>query len=332
MSVDIQLSKLSESRLRRKKISPLKKTIILLLILVISFNAIGLYFGNIFYKKIFVIHKDKDINPYETAKTTFNENRFTSLQREEVSVSSKFDYKLRGTYIKNSKNTKNTVIILHGISENRWDSMRYADLYLDHGFNVLIYDSRANGNSGGNNITYGYCEQYDLDSFVSWLQKKNKDGIIGVHGVSIGASTAIMHSQIDSEKNRVKFYVTDSAFSDLNELLKLRLKENYKIGNPIIQKLALFYSNKVASLKAGFTFDKVSPLTAVKASKAPTLFIHGKTDLSVPPSMSEELYKAKNGQKEIYVSLNTGHASSLQYNREEYKQKLYKFLDSVMAN
>lgn len=331
MGVDIQLNKLDNNHLLRKKSNPIKKIIIVLIILFISFNALGVYFGNVFYKRMFIIEKDKTTNPYETAKTTFNENRLTSLQREDISISSKFDYKLRGTYIKNSKPTKNTVIILHGMSETRWNSMKYADLYLDHGFNVLIYDSRACGTSGGKNISYGFCEQYDLDSFVTWLQKKNKDGIIGVHGVSFGASTAIMHSQMDSEKNRVKFYVADSSFSDLNELIKLKLNEYYKIDNPIIQKLAMFYSNKVTSLRAGFTFDNVSPLAAVKHSKGPILFIHSKADLGIPAYMSENLYKAKDGKKEIYLSLNTGHAASLQYNKNEYKQKLYEFVDSVMS-
>jgi fermentation-respiration switch protein FrsA (DUF1100 family) len=331
MGVDIQFSKLDDSHLLRKKSNPVKKVIIMLIILFISFNALGLYFGNDFYNRMFVIEKDKNTNPYEAAKSTFNENRLTSLQREDISVSSKFDYKIRGTYIKNSKPTKNTVIILHGMYETRWNSMKYADLYLDHGFNVLIYDSRACGTSGGNNISYGYCEQYDLDSVVTWLQKKNKDGIIGVHGVSFGASTAIMHSQIDSEKNRVKFYVADSSFSDLDELIKLKLKEYYKIDNPIIQKLAIFYSNKVTSLRAGFNFDNVSPLAAVKKSKAPILFIHSKADLSIPAYMSENLYKAKTEKKELYLSLNTGHASSLQYNKNEYKQKLYEFIDSIMS-
>lgn len=331
MGVDIQFSKLNQNHMRKKKSSPIKKVIILILILFISFNALGLYFGNVIYNKLFIIEKSKDNNPYETAKTTFNDNRFSTLQREDITISSKFDYKLRGTYIKNSKATKNTVIILHGIGENRWDSMKYADLYLDRGFNVFIYDSRACGTSGGKNISYGYYEQYDLDSIVTWLQKKNKDGLIGVHGVSLGASTAIMHSQIDSDKNRVKFYVADSSFSDLNTLICMKLKEDYKMDNPIVEKLALFYSNKVTSLRSGFTFDKVSPISSVKTSKAPMLFIHSKDDLIIPSNMSENLYNAKKGEKGIYISSNSGHASSLKYNKNDYKQKLNEFLDSVMS-
>jgi hypothetical protein len=47
--------------------------------------------------------------------------------------------------------------------------------------------------------------------------------------------------------------------------------------------------------------------------------------------MSEELYKAKKGIKEIYIAPHGDHCKSLRMNREEYTNRLYGFVDRVMT-
>lgn len=329
MNVNIQFTSLKD--VRKKKKSKIQTTLNIIILIVILFNMIMLYIGNLFYNKAFLMDTKKDLDLYESNKQYFSEARFNTLQREEVSVSSKNNYKLFGTYIKNGKVTEDTVILVHGLGGSRWTMLKYVDMYLDKGFNVLIYDGRAHGESGGSNITYGYYEQADLDKWVSFIYGKNKGGIIGVHGEALGASTALLHSRLNESKKRVDFYVVDSAYSDLAELFTIRMQEDYNFKFKFLAKTVLFYSNIVNKLKNNFNFIDASPKYKLDQVTTPIFFIHGSDDKDVPKYMSEEMYNIKPGKKDIYIAPNSGHAQAYISNPELYIEKTYNFLDSILS-
>lgn len=330
MSVEIQFTSLKDVRRKNKKKWP-RIIFDVFIILFIVVNAAGLYVGNYFYKKAFNIETKKDLDQYESNKLTFNESRYNELQKEQVYTASKHDYKLYGTYIENLKSTKNTIILVHGLGGSRWSVMKYTDMYLDKGFNVLIYDGRDHGYSGGDNVTYGYYEKDDLDKWVQWVYKKNKGGIIGVHGESMGAVTALLQSKMDETKKRVSFYIADSGYSDLNDIFALRLKEDYKIKFTIAAKPLLFYANIINKINNEFDFNQVSPINDIKNVKTPIMFIHGANDKYIPKYMSEEMYKAKSGIKKLYIAPNSNHGEAYYNNEDEYRENVYSFIDSVSA-
>lgn len=319
-------------KVKRKKNRKLKKIILIpLIIIFICISALGFYNGNLVYIKACKEQTSKGVsNMYNTYKSTFNEERFKSLKKENVTIKSKYGYELKGIYMENPKKTKNSVVIVHGIKSSCWESMKYGDLYLDKGFNVLIYDSRYHGLSGGSDVTYGYCEKYDLDKCIDWLEEKNPGGIIGAHGESLGAATILLHSKINLSKNRVKFYVADCPYSNLKELLSNKLNEELHIDNKLVTDLLIFYSGAFTLFKSGFTYSSVSPRDSIKNVQTPIMFIHGEKDYYIPKKMSEEMYKIKPGPKEIYIAPNSGHAQAYLYNKQEYRKKLYNFIDKYV--
>lgn len=328
MNIPIQFSSLKHERRRKKKLWP-RIVIYSILIIFFGINAYGVYIGNTFYKKAFEANTNKELDLYNQSKSTINEKRFSSLQKEDVSVGSKNNYRLYGTYIKNPIPTKNTMILVHGLGGSRYTSLKFIDMYLDKGFNILIYDSRDHGHSGGINITYGFDEKYDLDRWVSFVYSKNKGGIIGVHGEDLGAATALLHASINENTKKVSFYIVDSSYSDLKQLFTLRLKEDYKIKNTLAINFILFYAEKINKLNNQFTFNEASPINYIKDISTPILFIHGENDTLIPKSMSEDLYKLKGNSKAIYIAPNSDHLASLQNNQDEYKNNVYKFIDSL---
>ena len=80
------------------------------------------------------------------------------------------------------------MIFLHGFTENRLVGLNYRNLYLNAGFNLLLVDSRDHGESGGESVTWGVYEKQDLDQWVDWVRQRFPVGMIGVHGVSLGAA------------------------------------------------------------------------------------------------------------------------------------------------
>lgn len=310
------------------KISKRAKRIILIIlaIIFIVINCAGFYIGNVFYNKVCTMQFDRSESTYNSFKSTFDYERFNLLDKREVTINSNFGYKLSGTYIKNFVDTGNTVIIVHGITGSRWESMKYADIYIDLGFNVLIYDSRYHGSSGGSNISLGYFEKYDLNNCVQWVKSQNPGGTIGIHGESMGAATALLHSQMNIRKRDVSFYVVDCPFSDLPELFTEKLTGEMKNHGKLIADAVVFYSSLVALYKSGFSLYSISPKKAIKDVETPIMFVHGANDDFIPPTMSLDMYLEKKGPKYLYIAPNAGHAQSYLRNKAEYTAKVKEFL------
>lgn len=249
---------------------------------------------------------------------------YEGLTKEEIVLTSKDGLKLKGVFIEGDRYLNRTMIFVHGITAGIPTSIKYAKLFLDKGWNVLMYDNRRHGESEGKYSTYGYYEKEDLDLFVEWvIRSKGNSEIIGLHGESMGAATVLQYAEIN---DHVRFIIADCAYSNMNELMRVRIKEDTKFPIFPLLQLADLKTRRLAKFK----FDDVSPIDAVKDSDIPVLFIHGKDDKFVPTYMSEKMYEAKKGFKQIYTVEGARHAESIGVNRKKYEKVVFEFVDSVL--
>ncbi len=300
----------------------------LVLLAVLGINGAGLYLGNMIYNEMSIRHSRLHAHHSGRLKQVMEKGK-QEKQWQDLSLDSRFGYSLQGTYIPNPVRTENTLIFLHGFTENRLVGLNYVNLYLNSGYNLLLVDSRAHGDSGGDSVTWGVYEKYDLDQWVDWIHNKFPGGSIGVHGISMGAATALLHAELNESNKRVKFYVADSAYSDLNALLALQMEQRLQLPGNISPQLLLPYVNAVAFLKSQFTFDQASPLRAVRNVTTPILYIHGEADKLVPASMSQELYRATKGPRQINTFPRAEHVSSLYNDRYRYRTLVQDFTRSL---
>lgn len=310
-----------------KKKSILKVFLVFFIIVFMLVNFIAFSIGDFCYKQM-CLRRGVDDEKTDTVSKSLVSNRNKEYEEENISIKVKQGYKLSGTYIRNPKETKDTVLLVHGLALTRRTMLSTAKLYLDKGFNVLLYDSRNNGESEGEVTTYGYFEKYDLDEWVKYVSERNPGGCIGVHGRSMGAATALLHSELNEKHKKVKFYVSDCSYSDLKDEF-LHVGRTLTVGLPL--ETIAFCASTVTKLKSGFKYSDVSPKESVKNASTPILFIHGEKDELVPISMCEELFNSKTkGLKDIYIAPNAGHGESFNSNRAEYKKRIYKFIDAVL--
>lgn len=250
------------------------------------------------------------------------ERDFKALPKEVFYVESPFGYRLHGLYIPAS-GSKKTVIIAHGITYTLMGSMKYVNIFRGRGFNVLVYDHRHHGRSGGDNVTFGVYEKHDMKAVMDWaLAKAGPDSIVGVYGESMGAGIALEYAAMD---DRAAFVIADCPYSDLTELLSFRLKADF--GLPAFPMLPV--ASMVSKLRGGMFFSEVSPVRTIGSVRAPVFFIHGADDVYIPPAMSKKMYEMKKGPKKLYLAPAAGHAMAFWNNRKEYDLKVGEFLAEI---
>ncbi|MTH52273.1 prolyl oligopeptidase family serine peptidase [Bacillus mangrovi] len=270
---------------------------------------------------------DEEIIEKETKNGHFNKEEFEALDKREVSIPSRFGYTLNGFIAFSGNNRERFVIVSHGVTMNTYSSIKYMNLFLELGYNVLVYDHRRHGKSGGKSTSFGYYEKYDLQSAVHWLKREyGRDITLGIHGESLGAASMLLYA--GAVEDGADFYIADCPFEDLEELLVWRMNNEMKKFPrwPFMPIASLFLK-----LRGGYWMKEVSPVRAVSKIKKPVLFIHGRQDETIPFSCSENLYNRKKGSKQIYLPGNTGHAMSYTENRREYTQIVDSFLDEAAA-
>jgi len=294
-------------------------------------NAIGLVVGNMFYNEFCVWNTRLDAKRFQTLEVTLAEG-IKNKGWQNVSLNSRLGYTLQGTYLPNPTPSNNTIVFVHGITGSRLMGLWYAPLYMKAGYNVLIYDSRASGESGGNSVSWGFYEKYDLDQWIDWVKQQHPNGNIGVHGISMGAATALMHAEMNEVTHHVKFYIADSSYSDLEELLTKQIDDAVSLHDPLWIKLLLFYSSIMAKWQSGFRYEDVSPVRSVRNVTTPILYLHGDADVLVPVYMNEQLYNASQGYKEKYIFSGDGHVMAIFNHKVEYQRRITNFMDAVFEN
>jgi len=208
---------------------------------------------------------------------------------------------------------RGTVVFLHGLSDNRGNGVGIADHFLDRGYDVIEYDSRAHGESEGDACTYGFYEKQDLRRVLDRVEAKP----IAVMGVSLGAGIAL---QAAAEDRRIVGVVAVSSFSDLRTAGRERAPWFASKGN-------LAEAFAIAEKEGKFRADDVSPMAAAALIKVPTLVIHGEKDDETPAAHSNRIFAALHEPKRLIVVANAGHNHVL--NADVWRQ-IDAWIDAAM--
>src|ERR1700744_1053859 len=92
----------------------------------------------------------------------------------------------RGRHVQSDK----TILICHGITSNKAIQLSLSRGFVPHGYNVLIFDFRAHGESGGQITSFGDVERRDVLGAVRYLQEHRTPSAQHIYGVgeSMGAA------------------------------------------------------------------------------------------------------------------------------------------------
>lgn len=263
----------------------------------------------------------------EIKQNYMTEGYYESLEKEGFTLTSQEGYKLVCQLIENPVPSNKYIVLCHGFGFNRVGGIKYLDIFLKEGFNIVLYDHRHSGESEGEYTTMGFFEKEDLKKVIDYIYNRfGNDIVVGTHGESMGAATVLVHC---AEDNRVKFVIADCPYSDLNQQLAYRLKVEHKLPRfPFLIIASLF-----SKIRAGFFFGQISPIRVIKEHNGladiPIMFIHGDADAYIPPAMTKDMYQVKKGCKKLYMAKGADHAISICVDKEKYASEVHDFLAKV---
>ena len=107
--------------------------------------------------------------------------------------------------------------MMHGFRSNPIHDFSCAfKFYYDKGFNLFVPDQRAHGKSQGKFITYGVKERVDAKCWVDYINTLVDNGEIYMTGVSMGATTVLMATELSLPQNvKVTHLESFGAFCDI---------------------------------------------------------------------------------------------------------------------
>lgn len=192
------------------------------------------------------------------------------------------------------------------------------------GFNTLVVDQRAHGNSGGRTITFGVKERLDCLAWVEYLNRRfGSDTPIILSGLSMGAATVLMAAGLELPEN-VACIIADSPYSSPSAIIKKVCKDDgYPVGlcTPFIHLSPCLYG--------GFRLGSCTAKEAVRHATVPILLIHGEDDRFVPCDMSLEIAANCSSPVEVATFPGAGHGLSYMTNPVRYEKVVSHFLCTI---
>lgn len=244
---------------------------------------------------------------------------YNDLDKSDYTVEGYGGYMLHVQLLKNPNKTDQYVILTHGNTDNRVGSLKYVPMYLDLGYNCIIYDLRGHGENEKTFTTYGILEGEDLLSLIRDT-KERYPGItkLGLHGESLGAATTITALK---GKPKVDFVVADCGFEDIEGVLK----DGYrKVGIPTI---LVDIANIGARIRYHYAIKDMRPIDSLNDNQIPIMFIHGEDDELISHQNSIDMYNRTVGKKELHLIPKAGHADSIFTDPDSYKKYVKEFIE-----
>ena len=297
----------------------------LIAIIMVLGYAIGSYFVN------FALKRGNDTDPlappaaclniHDKARTIPAQSKY---RNEEWTATSSDGRHLAATHYIPDNPGRRWAILVHGYGRDQRYTGDYAEVYLEHGYQVLTPDLCASGKSEGQYITMGVKEGEEIAIWANRIKAQYPDAQIVLHGVSMGAATVLMAAARD-DITEIAAVIEDCGYTSAYEMFSNQLGVIFDLPEyPIMPCVDV-----VSGLKTGVKISDAAPIKVVDRIKAPVLFIHGADDKLIPPSMMDRLYDSCRSKKKKITIEGAGHGDSMTTDSETYWKNIFDFLSTI---
>ena len=236
------------------------------------------------------------------------------------------DLVLSGWYLPGDESSPH-LIFVHGIGSVRSgdNAVELAARLVEQGYNVLLFDLRGHGSSGGDKVSGGYFERWDVLGAFDYLVERGIDpGRIGLMGFSMGAATSILAA---AEEPRITALVADSPYADASDLIAREAAR--KTPFPLwLMPIFIPTTKLMAKGIYGIDIGALVPEEEAAHLDFPLLIIHGTDDQRIPLEHGERVFKAAKAGSIMWRAPGVDHVDAFLTYPDEYVDRVTEYFGS----
>jgi pimeloyl-ACP methyl ester carboxylesterase len=223
------------------------------------------------------------------------------------------------------------VVFVHGLDSERSadGAVELSSRLVRQGYNVLLFDLRGHGRSGGERISGGYFEREDvLGAYDFLLSRGAAAGRVGLIGFSLGGGVAIMAA---ADERGIVAVVADSAFADIDDLIAQEAARKTFLSEelvPVFLPAARLFADRLYGIDLG----DISPERDAALLTFPVLLIHGDADSRIPPSHSRRIQQRTHFGSELWSPAGVEHVDAFLAQPDEYALRVIGYLEARFAD
>lgn len=227
-------------------------------------------------------------------------------------------------YSRTDSVARGTVVLFHGITSNKGMILTEASAFRYLGYNVLLIDFRAHGNSGGNTTTIGARESEEVKLAYNHVAAAGEKNIY-LWGSSMGA--VVIAKAIADYQLQPAGIILEMPFASLQTHLRARARALGFQGLP--EKPFGFLVSCWMGWERGFNGLKHRTTSYVKKIACPVLMQYAGTDTYVLKKETDNVFEAiASSNKKLVNFERAGHESLQQHDPLKWEMEVKQFLET----
>jgi dienelactone hydrolase len=225
---------------------------------------------------------------------------------------------LKGWYVP----SKNRAAVI--AAPGRAGTQKQTRMLVRHGYGVLLFDRRGEGESNGDPNEFGWAADKDLKAAVAFLQQRpdvDRTRIGGI-GLSVGGETLL---QTAAESDGLKAVVADGAGSRSirEDLIRRGTSKWGEIPTQlVITAGTLLFSGQAPPPNLNSLVGRIAP--------RPVLFIYGQHDQPNVRELVPGYYAAAGEPKAIWEVSGASHTGAIDVHPRVYEQRVVAFFNHAL--
>jgi uncharacterized protein len=204
----------------------------------------------------------------------------------------------------------------------RASSQERAKLLARHGYGVLLFDRRGEGESEGDPNTFGWQGERDIRAAVAFLQRRADvdPNRIGGIGLSVGGEMMI---EAAAESTELKAIVSEGASSrSVRDEIANGSGWQELIGNSVATTATAVFSGNLPPRALKSLVPEIS---------GAAFFVYGEHGQPAERPANQAFYEAARRPKAIWEVPGSGHIGGTEAQPEEYERRVTQFFDRWLA-
>lgn len=217
---------------------------------------------------------------------------------------------------------KDLFILIHGLGGTGRTMLPYAEIFLERGYDCMMYDQQNSGQHPVLKNNMGMGEKQDLIDLIHYVRETNPRQEIHIFAESYGAETLLL--AYPDIKDEINMIILDSPMSDGNHFIDQGLSEAAKANNIPFDFLKSLGSMGSKILE-GYSYSELNALDKIDVIDNPILIISNPDDQVTPHSQALAIEEKAVGKKMLLLS-NSKHTEMYKDEKDRYLEGIDKFL------